>query len=236
MGVETIASRFTWEAQGQTGTGIPPIAPTFALPWSLPGPEGAPLELSFELIRALLGPAFAIAMLGAIESLLCAVVPDGLTVLFDMVLAVAVGIGLAVALFIRRMALLTQAEQITSMDHPHVNGLPQEIAVYDVNGPLFFGAAEKAMASLRMIDPKIRIVILDMHDVPSMDGTAIVALQSLVKDMHRSGVALILSGLPSRIIVKLRQAGIRKTKGLLTYQSNINQARRVAAGWHSRLD
>ncbi|WP_036188958.1 C4-dicarboxylic acid transporter DauA [Marinimicrobium agarilyticum] len=347
-GVETIASRFTWETQGQAGTGIPPIAPTFALPWSLPGPNGEPLELNFDLVRALIGPAFAIAMLGAIESLLCAVVSDGLTrtkhdpnaeligqglgniaaplfggitataaiartatnirsgarspiaaivhalvvllavvafagvlglvpmaalsallfivawnmsearhflrslrssppgdvavlltcfgltVLFDMVLAVAVGVGLAAALFIRRMALLTQTEQITSIDHPHLNGLPHEIAVYDINGPLFFGAAERALASLRVVDPKIRVVILDMHDVLSIDGTAIVALQSLVDQMRRTGVALVFTGLPTRTIVKLRRAGITKRKGTLTYCSNMKQAQSVAARWHAQ--
>jgi SulP family sulfate permease len=72
--VQTIASRFTWEADGEVGNGIPPIAPTIMAPWLLPGANGQPLELSFDLIRALLGPAFAIAILGAIESLLCCVV------------------------------------------------------------------------------------------------------------------------------------------------------------------
>ncbi|EMP54233.1 transporter, partial [Marinobacter santoriniensis NKSG1] len=76
--VETIASRFSWEVGGQTGSGIPPIPPMFMAPWSLPGPDGEPLTLSFVLFSELLGPAFAIAMLGAIESLLCAVVADGL--------------------------------------------------------------------------------------------------------------------------------------------------------------
>lgn len=77
--VETIASRFNWEAAGSSGTGIPPIAPTLVAPWQLPGADGQPLTLDFELIRALMGPAIAIAMLGAIESLLCSVVSDGLT-------------------------------------------------------------------------------------------------------------------------------------------------------------
>ncbi len=56
--VETIASRFTWEIQGNVGSGIPPIPPTFMLPWALPGANGEPLELNFELIRSLIGPAF----------------------------------------------------------------------------------------------------------------------------------------------------------------------------------
>ncbi|MCI0510548.1 SulP family sulfate permease [Chromohalobacter marismortui] len=349
--VETIASRFTWEANGETGTGIPPIAPSFTVPWLLPGPNGAPLELNFELIRALLGPAFAIAMLGAIESLLCAVVSDGLTktkhdpnaeligqglgnivaplfggitataaiartatnirsgarspvaavvhsvvvllavialaellglvpmtalaallfiiawnmsearhflhtlrsappgdvailvtcfgltVVFDMVLAVAVGMGLAAALFIRRMALLTTTDRLETDQHPAVTGLPSEIAVYEINGPLFFGVAEKALTSLHRVDRHVQTVVIDMRKVPSMDGTAIVALQSLIDEMHREGVALILVGLPSRIIVKLRRAGIRKIAGMLIYCSDLPSATTVALRWyHQRND
>ncbi|MFP3367366.1 SulP family inorganic anion transporter, partial [Pseudoalteromonas sp. SIMBA_148] len=56
-----------------------PIAPTLITPWQLPGADGQPLTLDFELIRALMGPAIAIAMLGAIESLLCSVVAGGVT-------------------------------------------------------------------------------------------------------------------------------------------------------------
>ena len=343
--VETIASRFTWEAQGETGSGIPPIAPSFAAPWRLPGADGEPLVVDFALLRALLGPAFAIAMLGAIESLLCAVVSDGLTrtrhdpnaeligqglgnivaplfggitataaiartatnirsgarspiaavvhalvvllavvalagllglvpmaalaallfivawnmsearhvlhtlrsapagdvailvtcftltVLFDMVLAVAVGMGLAAALFIRRMALLTQTRQIDAGTHASIDELPGEVALYDIDGPLFFGAAEKALTSLHLVDPKVRIVILDMHDVPSMDGTAIVALQALTDEMHRQGVALVLVGLPTHILVTLRRAGIRRRAGRLTWCRELAQARKIALRW-----
>lgn len=343
--VETIASRFTWEINGETGGGIPPVLPTFMAPWYLPGANGEPLQISFELIRALLGPAFAIAMLGAIESLLCAVVADGLTktkhdpnaeligqglgnlvaplfggitataaiartatnirsgarspisavvhalvvllavvalagllglvpmaalaallfiiawnmsearhflktlrsspagdvailiicfgltVLFDMVLAVAVGVGLAAALFIRRMTLLTQTDQVDAEHHSGINSLPDEVAVYDINGPLFFGVAEKALTSLRLVDPDVRTVIIDMHDVPSMDGTAIVALQSLVTEMKREGVRLILVGLKPRIVLKLRRAGIRKATGMLTYCRHLEHARTVAMRW-----
>lgn len=346
--VETIASRFSWEANGQTGSGIPPIAPTFMMPWLLPGADGEPLELSFDLIRALMGPAFAIAMLGAIESLLCAVIADGLTktkhdpnaeligqglgnivaplfggitataaiartatnirsgarspiaavvhsgvvlltvialasllglvpmaslaallfiiawnmsearrfvftlrsappsdvailvtcfgltVIFDMVLAVAVGVGLAAALFIRRMALLTHTDRVDSEDETSDNVFPDEVAVYAINGPLFFGVAEKALTSLHLVDPDIRTIVIDMSDVPSIDGTAIVALQALIDEMQREGVALILVGLPTRIIVKLRRAGIRKTAETLTYCRDLSHAVTVAARWQRR--
>jgi len=344
--IETIASRFTWEIDGQIGTGIPPVPPSFMAPWLLPGADGEPLNIDFKLISALLGPAFAIAMLGAIESLLCAVIADGLTntkhdpnaeligqglgnivaplfggitataaiartatsirsgarspiaavihalvvllavvvlagllglvpmaalaallfiiawdmsgarhfvstlrsapagdvsilvvcfgltVVFDMVLAVAVGIGLAAALFIRRMALLTHTDHINIDDHPAITGLPDEVALYDINGPLFFGAAEKALTTLHLVEPKIKTVIIDMHDVPSMDGTAIVALRTAINEMHNDGVGLIIVGLQTRIIIKLRRAGLRTEAGALTYCRHLTQARAVALRWH----
>ena len=68
--VATIGSRFSYVLDGAIYAGIPRRIPIPAWPWSLSGPEGAPLGLSFGLIHDLLGPAFAIAMLGAIESLL----------------------------------------------------------------------------------------------------------------------------------------------------------------------
>lgn len=73
----TVASRFSYTAiDGNTAAGIPPYLPYFDWPWNRPGPEGVPLSFSWQLAKDLLAAAFAIAMLGAIESLLCAVVLD----------------------------------------------------------------------------------------------------------------------------------------------------------------
>ena len=78
--VDTIGSRFTYlMSDGSTGMGIPPYLPDFAWPWQQPGPGGQPFEFTWPLVVSLLPSAFAIAMLGAIESLLCAVVLDGMT-------------------------------------------------------------------------------------------------------------------------------------------------------------
>ena len=78
--VDTIGSRFSWVLpDGTTGSGIPPVLPHFTWPWLQPGPDGVPLDWSIATIRALLPAAFSIAMLGAIESLLCAVVLDGMS-------------------------------------------------------------------------------------------------------------------------------------------------------------
>ncbi|MBY6033882.1 C4-dicarboxylic acid transporter DauA [Marinobacter daepoensis] len=79
-GIETIGSRFSYLLPGGgTGAGIPPFLPEFAWPWQRAGADGLPIGLSWELFRELIPAAFAIAMLGAIESLLCAVVLDGMT-------------------------------------------------------------------------------------------------------------------------------------------------------------
>ena len=78
--VATIGSKFSYTlADGTQGMGIPPIAPTLMMPWSLPGPNGAPVVWDLAAIERLLPAAFSMAMLGAIESLLCAVVLDGMT-------------------------------------------------------------------------------------------------------------------------------------------------------------
>ncbi|WKE65875.1 C4-dicarboxylic acid transporter DauA [Gallaecimonas kandeliae] len=80
LGVETIGSRFSYLLpDGSSGAGIPPVLPYFEWPWQQAGADGKPLVLSWQLVRDLLPAAFAIAMLGAIESLLCAVVLDGMT-------------------------------------------------------------------------------------------------------------------------------------------------------------
>lgn len=75
----TLGDRFAWEMHGQSGVGIPPFLPEFVLPWQMSNAQGQPIGLSWQLLRDLLIPALTLAMLGAIESLLCAVVADGMT-------------------------------------------------------------------------------------------------------------------------------------------------------------
>ncbi|SNY49569.1 sulfate permease, SulP family [Arsukibacterium tuosuense] len=78
--LDTIGSRFSYSLpDGTSGNGIPPYLPFFDWPWLRPGPDGELLSFSWQLVKDLLAAAFAIAMLGAIESLLCAVVLDGMS-------------------------------------------------------------------------------------------------------------------------------------------------------------
>lgn len=78
--LDTIGSRFSYlTPEGEIGSGIPAYLPSFVWPWQQPGPEGIGLTFSWPLAKDLLAAAFAMAMLGAIESLLCAVVLDGMS-------------------------------------------------------------------------------------------------------------------------------------------------------------
>ena len=78
--IQTIGSKFHYtNPDGSIGNGIPPFLPTFALPWNLPGADGQPMQWNMEVFQHLLMASFSMAVLGAIESLLCAVILDGMT-------------------------------------------------------------------------------------------------------------------------------------------------------------
>ena len=335
--VATIGSRFHYELDGITGSGIPPILPAFAWPWNLPGAGGHPIDLSFKLVRELMPSAITIAILGSLESLLCAVVADGmsgkkhnpndeligqgignmfaamfggipataaiartaanikaggtsplasvvhglfilgallslapllayipmasmaalllmvawnmseakhfirivkvapnndifvlitcflLTVLFDMTIAVGVGMGLAAMLFIRQSISLTSTTSIEN-NHEAYGPLPDAVAVYDINGPLFFGSAQKAMKSISVITPDIRVIILDMTEVTMLDMSAIVAMESITENLAKNKIGLVINNLQPRMILKLRRANIRMKPGKVLFSETMREA------------
>jgi SulP family sulfate permease len=336
--VATIGSRFTWTVNGESGFGIPPFPPLFVLPWQLPDAHGNPLGLDFALVRELMPAAFAIALLCAIESLLCAVVADGfagtrhnpnaelvgqglgniaapffggitctaaiartsanfrvgatspvssmvhaltvllallllapvmahvpmaalaalllvvawnmaeakhfvhivkvaprsdvvvlltcfvLTVVFDMVLAVGVGMALAALLFISRMTELAGAELVAAPQSDRFANLPAGVVVYAIKGPLFFGAARQALESLRFSDAGARIVVLDMRDVTTIDMTGLVALESLLARMRQRKVAVVICALAPKIRAKMEKADIAEQAGALYYAGHHEDA------------
>ena len=320
--VDTIGSRFHTVIDGVTIDGIPRVPPLPMLPWNAPGPGGEPLTLSLHTLRLLLPSAFAVAMLGAIESLLSAVVADGLartrhdpdaellavgvsnvltpffggiaatgaiartatnfhyggrtpiaamthavtvllailllapllrylpmaslaallmlvawnmselphvirtlkvaprsdvtvllvcfflTVVFDMVIAVSVGVMLASLLFMRRMAV-NATGQFAEPDRNQLPGpLPEGVVIYDMVGPLFFGAAERAVGALRAIDAKVKVIIFRMERVPTADLTGLVAAESVLHEMEAQGIKSIFVGLHGQAREVFERGGI----------------------------
>jgi SulP family sulfate permease len=138
-----------------------------------------------------------------------------ITIGFDLILAVEVGLIAAGALFIKRMSDMDLAKIPSAEVFPP--GLPLElsraIAVYRVDGPLFFGAAERFVTFLRE-EPKVKYLILRMRFVPNMDTTGLVALEDIYQDLNRRGCRLLLSGLQTEFQQKLERSGLLNKIGL----------------------
>ncbi|MFB8794081.1 MAG: SulP family inorganic anion transporter [Microcoleus sp.] len=131
------------------------------------------------------------------------------TILFDLVLAVEVGLIAAGALFIKRMSELNLAKIPETEAFPP--GVPLElskqIAVYRVDGPVFFGAAERFVTFLRD-EPEVKYLILRMRFVPNMDTTGIVALEDIYRDLKRHDCRLLLTGLQPEVQNLLERSGL----------------------------
>ena len=301
LDVETIGTRFHSTVAGRDVAGIPSVAPAPAPPWAG--------TLSFQLVQDLLPSAFAIAMLGAIESLLSAVVADGmtgkrhdpdaelvgqglanlvtpffggiaatgalartatnvrsgarspiasvvhalvvlasvlvlaplvshlpmaslaallvlvawnmlefrhvehmvrvaprsdlfvlftcyaLTVLVDMVLAVSVGVVLASFLFMNRMAEITRSRVLQDDGSGETERvLPPGVALYEIAGALFFGAAKNAMTALDAIAANVKVVVIGLGRVGVIDASGLVALESALDQLQRHRRFVIIAG------------------------------------------
>lgn len=146
-----------------------------------------------------------------------------LTVLIDMQVAVAVGIGLASVLFIKRTIDLYSIELSSKAikEHPE---LPENILIYDINGPMFFGAAQKALKTLISIDDKKNIIILDMKNVSIIDMTAMVALKSIIDTFKSKEKKIIFSGLSQRVLKKLERAKFDYVTSFSNMEDSIEYA------------
>lgn len=336
--VVTINERFTYSVAGSTGHGIPRSPPLAALPWNLPGADGAPIGWSIGLVRSLSLAGFTIAMLGAIESLLSAVIADGmagtrhdpdgelvaqglgnivapffggfaatgalartaaniragarspfaalfhsvfvlaavvalapvlgylpmsslaalllvvawnmseirhfvhttrvaqrgdiavlltcfsLTVLFDMVIAVGVGVGLAALLFIRRMSEVGESRIFDESHHAIPHKLPKGVIVYEVAGALFFGAAQRMTRALHTIAEDVKVVVLDISSVTVLDATGLSNLEAAIDKLAEQKTFVIVAGAreaPLRVLVK---AGWRDRKDTLVVRRDLKKA------------
>jgi SulP family sulfate permease len=103
--------------------------------------------------------------------------------------------------------------------------LPKHVEVYEIDGPFFFGVANKFEESMRMANiekPKIRII--RMRKVPFMDSTGLHNLESLYRLSHQDNVQLVLSGVNDTIKVMLNKSGFAEKVGKENICSNINEA------------
>ncbi|MEH2454025.1 SulP family inorganic anion transporter [Nostoc sp.] len=137
------------------------------------------------------------------------------TILFDLVLAVEVGLIAAGALFIKQMSDLSLVKIPETEVFPPGTPLElgREIAVYRVDGPVFFGAAERFVTFVRH-QPEVKYLILRLRFVPNMDTTGLVALEDIYHDLERHNCRLILTGLQPEVKQLLKRSGLLKIIGL----------------------
>ena len=163
-----------------------------------------------------------------------------LTVVFDLVIAVEVGMVLAAVLFIKRVSETTEVGRVTTEDMlerpEHMaqgKEIPEGVLVYRIFGPFLFGAAEKMEDALDSIDQWPRVLILRLHLVTAMDATGLNALESIVERLRHRGGTVILSGIHQQPLQLLRKAGFIEVIGrqnfCATFDDSLQRARTVLA-------
>ncbi len=152
-----------------------------------------------------------------------------LTVLFDMTVAVGVGMGLAGIFFIRKSASLAENQRLSVEHYPM---LPADIVIYKIHGPLFFGSTQKAMKNITSVTPDVRVVILDMSEVSMIDMSAIISMESIVENFTHNGVGLVINDLRPRMVAKLKRAGIDGRQDAIEFSSSMDEAVRKGRGLH----
>ncbi len=147
-----------------------------------------------------------------------------LTVLIDMQVAVAIGMGLASILFIKKTIELHSIELLNNKSNNIHPDLPENISIYDINGPMFFGAAQNALKILLNVNENIDTVILNMKNVSMLDMTGIIALESIVENFKNKDKKLIFCGLNTRILKKLEKANFKFDKNHLKIFDNLHDS------------
>jgi SulP family sulfate permease len=155
-----------------------------------------------------------------------------LTVVFDMVVSVTVGVLLAALLFMRRMAEVSNVRLVSQ--HPIAQeGIPKNVLIYEVAGPLFFGAAHKAMSALQRVPTGVKVVVLDLASVPVIDATGMVSLESAVSRLRQLGIFVVLGGVqeqPLRVLEKSDLRGHREHLSVHpTMEGALAEAREVSS-------
>jgi SulP family sulfate permease len=187
----------------------------FVVSWNM-----SELPLAVRLVRKVPKPDAAIL-----------VVTFLLTVFVDLVVAVNVGVIVAALMFMRRSAEAVEIEEQPAdtaagagVGSPAGNG----VMVYSIQGPFFFGAAEKLERALAQTQQRARTLILRMGHVPFVDTTGILAIEEIISDFRRHGAVVLLAELRPNVRYKLERAGVLEHLGAENIADSLEQARAIA--------
>ena len=160
------------------------------------------------------------------------VVTFALTVIFDLVAAIMVGLSLACLLFMKRMAdvaVVREWEYVedTGDSQGRLKPVPSHVMVYEISGPMFFGAADKIPHIER--NTGRHVLILRMRSVPAMDITALNSLQQLWEECREKGIRVIFSHVNEQPLSVFRKSGLYEQVGEENFAPNIDAALALAA-------
>lgn len=152
-----------------------------------------------------------------------------LTVVFDLVVAIAVGMVLAAILFMKRMADVTESREwqlVTDESNDpqslRLRKVPEGTEVFEINGPMFFAAANKYTYSLRKSD--VKVLIVRMRNVPAIDATGMETLEELIASCKKRKIAVVFSHLNEQPQKAMEKAGLIKAVGAANICTDIDAA------------
>lgn len=157
-----------------------------------------------------------------------------LTVIFDLTIAIEIGMVLSVLLFMKRMAEVSNVSVITrelkdEEEQPDPNAItkkqiPDDVEVFEINGPFFFGAAKKFKDQMTIVEETPKVRIIRMRNVPAIDATGLQTLKDFYNDAKKKNMHLILSGVHTQPLYAMTQAGIFDMYGEENIHGNIDDA------------
>ncbi|MCM1312425.1 MAG: sulfate permease [Bacteroides sp.] len=158
-----------------------------------------------------------------------------LTVIFDLTIAIEVGLVLACLLCMRRMAETTQVSVLTDEIDPNGESdlevtnvehliIPNGVEVYEINGPYFFGVASKFEDFMAGQSDRPKVRVIRMRKIPFIDSTGIHNLHNLISMSHKEGIKIILSGVNESVKTVLEKNGFNELLGKENICPNINTA------------
>ena len=157
-----------------------------------------------------------------------------LTVIFDLTIAIEIGMVLSVLLFMKRMSEVSNVSVITreledeeeQVDPNAIDKkqIPEGVEVFEINGPFFFGAAKKFRDQMAVVEEPPKVRIIRMRNVPAVDATGLQTLKDFYSDAKKHKTHMILSGVHTQPLYAMTQAGIFDLYGEENIHGNIDDA------------
>ncbi len=161
------------------------------------------------------------------------VITFGLTVFADLVVAVNVGVILAILHFLRRMAETVETRETDAralqaeLARDGIEPLPHDVMVYEIAGPMFFGAVENFERALLQTHTDPKALVIRLGQVPFMDITGIQTLEEVTAKLRKRGIRVMLCEGNARVLKKLRKAGVLKHGQMPEYADHLTDAVRA---------